>query len=114
MPDSILTKNYDQLLTDWSKWLISINFLSAVGCVVALKTGKPVPAIGMFFFIAILCFALSMLTSSLFTLLLARNEDAETIVKHPHFVWMAVVQWIFFATGLFFVLLWIARVAGVM
>jgi hypothetical protein len=110
MSNETTSKNYDQMLTDWSKWLISINFISGVGCVIALKTAKPVPLIGGFFFAAIVCFALSMITSTLFTLLLAKDSEKE---KLPSFVWMAIVQWVLFALGLVFVLLWIARLAAV-
>jgi hypothetical protein len=67
--DKVSSRNNNHMLTEWSKWLISINFLSGTGCVIALKTAPAVsPMVGAFFFGALVSFALSVLVSTLFVL----------------------------------------------
>lgn len=104
----------NELLTNWSKWLITINLFSAFGCVVALKTTDYIPdKVGLFFFGAILSFALSIICSTLFVFLIAKtglkNDDGKT----AGFIWLAKLQWILFTIGLLFVLVWIAVLSKV-
>jgi hypothetical protein len=117
--DTITEKNKKQianeLLVNWSKWLISINFFAATGCVVALKTAdKAASTVGIFFFSAILSFSLSIVCSTLLVLLIAmqglRNNPAETKL----FLWLAYLQWFLFIAGTVFVLLWIGVLSGVL
>jgi len=113
MTDKTPSRINNQLLIDWSKWLISINFLSGTGCVIALKTAPAVsPMVGAFFFGALLSFALSVLVSTLFVFLLAKRGDAEQTAPLP-FLGMAVIQWCLFAIGLICVLMWIGRLAKI-
>lgn len=100
-------------LTDWSKWLITINFLSATGCIVALKSADDVkPRIGAFFFAAIVCFCLSVICSTLFVFLLARARLKQG-ANPRRYTWLTMMQWIFFTTGLAFVLTWIGFLSKV-
>jgi hypothetical protein len=97
-----------ELLTNWSKWLITINMFAATGCIVGLKTaGEATEKTGMFFFAAIFSFGLSIVCSTLFVFLLAKqgldNDDKDT----SKFIWLAKLQWILFTLGLVFVLIWI-------
>jgi len=95
-------------LIDWSKWLISINFLAATGCIVALKTAGPaVDKVGVFFFLAILSFSLSVLCATRFVFLMAQDGLKENDTTSNH-LWLARLQWILFALGLICVLIWIA------
>jgi hypothetical protein len=104
-----------ELLTNWSKWLISINFFATLGCVVALKSAdKAASTVGIFFFSAILSFSLSIVCSTLLVLLIAmqglRSNPAETKLL----LWLAYLQWLLFIAGTVFVLLWIAVLSGVL
>jgi hypothetical protein len=104
-----------ELLSNWSKWLISINFFATLGCVVALKSADNAASnVGVFFFSAILSFSLSIVCSTLFVLLIAvqvlRNNPAETKL----FLWLAYLQWFLFIAGAIFVLLWIGVLSGVL
>ncbi|MEO5999099.1 MAG: hypothetical protein ABIN89_20155 [Chitinophagaceae bacterium] len=96
-----------QSLTDWSKWLISINFLSATGCIIALETSSPPSNVGIFFFAAILLFSLSVICSTLFTLMLAIQDLPKSELDSRQFTWLAMLQWILFTLGLLCVLIWI-------
>jgi hypothetical protein len=104
----------NELLTNWSKWLITVNFLAAIGCVAALKdAGAATEKVGVFFFGAILSFSFSIVCSTLFVFLMAKqglnkNESA------GHFLWLAKLQWILFTLGLLFVLIWIAILSKVL
>lgn len=100
------------LLINWSKWLITINLFSATGCVIGLKTAEqPGGITGVLFFLAILCFAVSLLCSSFFVFLLsACGEQAPVIRKYT---WLAQLQLGLFALGLLFVLGWIAILSRV-
>ncbi len=97
-----------ELLINWSKWLISINFLAATGCIIGLKTAAA-PAVdktGIFFFLAILAFSVSVICSTRFVFLMAQIglQKSDTTAKH---IWLAKLQWILFTLGLLFVLVWI-------
>lgn len=105
----------NELLANWSKWLITINLFSAFGCVVALKTADYIPAkVGLFFFGAILSFTLSIVCSTLFVFLIAKQGLKNDDDKTAGFMWLAKLQWILFTIGLFFVLVWIAVLSKVM
>lgn len=103
-----------ELLTNWSKWLITINMFAATGCIVGLKTaGEATEKVGVFFFVAILSFGLSIVCATLFVFLLARQNlginDNDTL----KFIWLAKLQWILFTLGLVFVLIWIGFLSKV-
>jgi hypothetical protein len=109
------TDKVNESLANWSKWLIGVNLFSAVGCVVALKTADYISAkVGLFFFIAILSFGLSIVCSTLFVFLIAKqglkSGDGNKTVK---IIWLAKLQWILFALGLVFVLVWIGWLSKV-
>jgi hypothetical protein len=117
--DTITEKNKKQianeLLVNWSKWLISINFFAATGCVVALKTADKVTgSSGTFFFCAIISFCLSVVCSTFFVLLIAVKEVKHNAVETKQFLWLAYLQWFLFIAGTVFVLLWIAVLSGVL
>jgi hypothetical protein len=57
-------------LSEWSKWMISLNFAAATGCVLVLRGGAAEPVRPMLLF-AIIFFSLSVLCSSLFVFLLS-------------------------------------------
>lgn len=60
----------NELLTNWSKWLISVNMFAATGCLVGLKTaGEATGKVGVVFFDAILSFGLSIVCATLINLL---------------------------------------------
>ena len=97
-----------ELLINWSKWLISINFVAATGCIVALKNaGAAVDKVGVFFFLAILSFSLSVLCATRFVFLMAQLGLKETSTPKKY-LWLAKLQWVLFALGLIAVLVWIA------
>ena len=107
--DSEKKEKASELLVSWSKWLISINFLSATGCIVALKSaGDSVQKVGPFFFAAVLCFSVSVLCSTLFVLLMAKQKLRDSERPSPSYIWLAQLQWGLFSAGLIFVLGWIA------
>lgn len=97
-----------ELLINWSKWLISINFLAATGCIVALKTavGPVVDKTGVFFFLAILSFSLSVMCATRFVFLLSQLGLQESANSQKH-MWLAKLQWTLFTLGIVFVLIWI-------
>ena len=100
-------------LTEWSKWLITINLFSATGCILGLKTaGEAKETTGVLFFLAILSFLLSTICSTLFVFLLSRPVTPED--DRTGYTWLATVQWILFALGLLFVIAWIAVLSEVM
>lgn len=105
-----VTKN--ELLINWSKWLITINLFSATGCILGLKTaGDAKEATGVLFFLAVLFFLLSTICSTLFVFLLSRPVIQEN--DRQNYTWLATVQWILFTLGLVFVIGWIAFLSGV-
>lgn len=105
----------NELLTNWSKWLITINMFAATGCIVGLKTaGEATEKVGVYFFFAILSFGLSIVSSTLFVFLVARQSlsggNEEDTSK---FIWLAKLQWVLFALGLIFVMIWIGFLSRV-
>jgi hypothetical protein len=104
----------NELLTNWSKWLISINLLSAIGCVVALKdAGAAVEKTGIFFFGAIILFSSSLICSTLFVFLMA-SQSLKQNTSTKNFLWLAKLQLVLFTMGLLFVLTWIAMLSKVL
>jgi hypothetical protein len=114
MDDKSNTDKAGELLTNWSKWLITINMFAATGCVVALKTaGDSTEKTGKFFFAAIGLFGFSIICATLFVFLLAQQNlynNNNTVTK---FIWLAKLQWLLFIAGLVFVLLWIGFLSKV-
>jgi hypothetical protein len=98
----------NELLINWSKWLITINVFADTGCIIGLKTsGEAIVETGILFFCAISSFTVSIIIATLFVFLLAKKslyiEDANAI----ELMWMAKLQWVLFILGLIFLLLWI-------
>lgn len=104
----------NELLTNWSKWLITINMFAATGCIVGLKTaGESVQKVGIYFFIAIVSFGLSVVCATLFVFLMARQTLGVIEKDTLSFIWLAKLQWLLFTLGLFFVLIWIGFLAKI-
>jgi hypothetical protein len=104
----------NELLTNWSKWLITINMFAVTGCIVGLKTaGEATEKVGVYFFAAILSFGLSIVFATLFVFLLARQNMHDSEKDITAFIWLAKLQWILFTLGLFFVLMWIGFLSKV-
>jgi len=107
------TDNKTELLANWSKWFITLNFLSGTGCIIALKTaGESASKTGAIFFIAILFFGLSVISAVLFVFLLA-NQAVETQTGELKHLWLAKLQFIFFVAALIFVMIWIGFLSKV-
>ena len=103
-----------QSLIDWSKWLMAINFLSGAGCIVVLKTAcESTGKVGIFFFFAILSFSLSIICCTLFVFLHASQDLKKPGPDNDQFTWLAMLQWILFALGLMFVLVWVGFLSKV-
>jgi hypothetical protein len=104
----------NELLTNWSKWLITINMFAATGCIVGLKTaGEAAEKVGIYFFGAVLSFGMSIVCSTLFVFLIAKQGLKNDDDKTPEFIWLAKLQWILFTAGLLFVLVWIGFLSRV-
>jgi hypothetical protein len=114
MNDKNNTNKTNELLTNWSKWLISINMFAATGCIVGLKTaGEATAKTGKYFFAAVGSFGLSIVCATIFVFLLAQQNlltKTSTITK---FIWLAKLQLVLFILGLFFVLVWIGFLSKV-
>lgn len=52
------------MLIDWNKWLAGLNFGAATGCIVVLENGVG-PLVKVYLVLAIFCFAISLILSSL-------------------------------------------------
>jgi hypothetical protein len=103
-----------ELLTNWSKWLITINMFAATGCIVGLKTaGETIEKTGKFFFAAIGSFGLSVVCATLFVFLLALQSLHNSKNTMAKFIWLAKLQWLLFTLGLVFVLVWIGLLSKV-
>jgi hypothetical protein len=114
MEDKTSTDKTSELLTNWSKWLITINVFAATGCVVGLKTaGDATVKTGKFFFAAIGSFALSIVCATLFVYLLAQQNLYNSNNTFTKFIWLAKLQWVLFTLGLFFILVWIGSLSKV-
>ena len=69
-----------QSLSDWSKWLISVNFAAATGCVLVLR-GNPAELVRPMLLLAIVLFSLSALCSVLFVFLLSTQVEKIAEIK---------------------------------
>jgi hypothetical protein len=113
MPENDDNKT-NELLINWSKWLISINLFAAMGCIMALKTaGDAVTKTGIFFFAAIFCFCISLLFSTLFVFLLSGQALKNQPRNSFKIIWLAKLQWLLFSLGVLFVLVWISVLSKV-
>jgi hypothetical protein len=102
-----LNEKTKQLLTSWSKWLISIDSLAATGCITGLKTaGEAVSKTGFLFFAAIFSFSLSIIFATLFVFTMAMHSPEPGGAKFTK-LWLAKLQFALFVMGLLFVLMWI-------
>lgn len=110
--DNLTEKNklkaIDQL-SNWSKWLISINFFASTGCVIILKgmDEKAIHKVGPYLFTAILLFALSVLCATIFTFCMVNESSLVSSTSKIRFLWLAKLQWALFALGLAFLLVWV-------
>jgi hypothetical protein len=103
-----------ELLTNWSKWLITINMFAATGCIVGLKTaGETIPKVGIYFFAAVVSFGLSIVCATLFVFLMARLTLSTRERNTLSFIWLVAVQWVLFALGLGFAGTWIGVLSKV-
>jgi hypothetical protein len=106
--DTANKEKANELLINWSKWLITINMFAATGCIVGLKTaGEAIQNVGVYFFAAILSFGLSIMCATLFVFLIARQALGAIEKDTLSFIWLAKLQWVLFTLGLIFVLVWI-------
>ena len=105
-----------QLLINWSKWLITINFSAATGCVLVLKISNEatVQKVGPYLFMAVFFFLLSVLVSTLFVLLMALRKEHNDIDGVSTFNWLAWLQWILFIGGFILLLCWLAFLSKLM
>lgn len=109
-------------LRDWSKWLIGLNFSATTGCVIVLQQGVG-PNLKPFLFIAILLFALSVLSAALVVGMLAsliqalplRDESGSVCSIYDYRIWgwaslgiLVRLQFVLFTLGVFFFLAWVA------
>lgn len=107
-------KTKNELLINWSKWLISINGLAATGCIVGLKTaGQATEKVGLYFFVAIFSFGLSMICATLFVFLLSAQSITSAEKATSPFNFLAWIQLTLFIIGLIFVLIWIGFLSKV-
>ncbi|MBA3724304.1 MAG: hypothetical protein H0W89_05475 [Candidatus Levybacteria bacterium] len=69
------------MLIDWNKWMAGLTFGAATGCIVVLENGVG-PLVKMYLVIAIFCFALTLILSSLvFTLLPSIMQQLPLVSK---------------------------------
>ena len=94
-----------ELLSDWSKWLIGINFGAATGCAIVLKTGVS-EAVGSILFIAVCFFLSSLITASFFNLLLAISLNKRRPITGLHKL-LAGLQLVLFLLALCFLVIWV-------
>ena len=95
-------------LISWSKWVITINFSAATGCIIVFKSldAAKLATIGQFLFGAIVFFALTVFTSIIFNLILAMEVNGSFEVKKAHKV-LAGIQIFFFSLALIYLCLWV-------
>ncbi|MBX3252593.1 MAG: hypothetical protein KF862_00525 [Chitinophagaceae bacterium] len=94
-----------ELLSDWSKWLIGINFGAATGCTVVLKTGVS-EKVSPLLFAAILLFICSLVVATLLTLVLttALHKNSGISKMHQFLAWL---QLVLFFIAIVFLLTWV-------
>jgi len=96
-----------ELLSEWSKWLIGINFGAATGCAIVLKTGVS-ETVSSILFIAVCFFLLSLITASFFNLLLAISLNKKQAITGLQKV-LAWLQLLLFLMALCFLITWVWR-----
>jgi len=101
-----------QSLSDWSKWLISVNFAAATGCVLVLREGAAEPVRPMLLF-AIIFFSLSVLCSTLFVFLLSSQVEKIAEIKEIKYKQLGAIQLILFGGGLICLLAWVTILSRV-
>jgi hypothetical protein len=101
-----------QSLSDWSKWLISVNFAAATGCVFVLREGAAEPVRPMLLF-AIIFFSLSVLCSTLFVFLLSSQVEKIAEIKEIKYKQLGAIQLILFGAGLICLLAWVTILSRV-
>ncbi|MGN6435597.1 MAG: hypothetical protein ACTHMM_03655 [Agriterribacter sp.] len=94
-----------ELLSDWSKWLIGINFGAATGCTVVLKTGVS-EKVSPLLFAAILFFICSLVVATLLTLILTTALHKNAGIGRFHQV-LAWLQLVLFLVAIVFLLRWV-------
>ena len=99
-------------LSDWSKWMISLNFAAATGCVLVLRGGAAERVRPMLLF-AIIFFSLSVLCSSLFVFLLSTQVEKIAETKEIKYKQLGKIQLILFGAGLLCLLAWVVKLSGV-
>jgi hypothetical protein len=108
-------------LQDWSKWLISVNFFAAAGCVLMLERGVSL-LLQPLLIAAVALFALAVITSALVLGVLPFVIEALPLSNafgapsslHDHRVWRGVslgllvrLQFALLALGALFFLAWV-------
>jgi uncharacterized membrane protein YjjP (DUF1212 family) len=101
-----------QSLSDWSKWLISVNFAAATGCVLVLR-GDPAERVRPMLLFAIIFFSLSVLCSSLFVFLLSSQVEKIAETKKVKYKQLGAIQLILFSAGLICLLAWVTILSRV-
>ncbi|HEY5704238.1 MAG TPA: hypothetical protein VIS96_01545 [Terrimicrobiaceae bacterium] len=101
-----------QQLSDWSKWLMSLDVVAATGCVLVLK-GDTAEAVRPMLLLAIILFSLSTLCSSLFVFLLSSQIEKIAEVREIKFKRFGIAQLVLFAAGLLCLLAWVAMLSRV-
>ena len=99
-------------LSDWSKWLISVNFAAATGCVLVLK-GETAERVRPMLLFAIIFFSLSVLCSTLFVFLLSIQVEKIAETKEIKYKQLGKIQLMLFGTGLLCFLAWVTVLSGV-
>ena len=99
-------------LLEWSKWLISISFISAIGCIFSILNDsvkahfKNVEDWRINVLIAIIFFGLNIVTTVCFSLLLSLQLNEFSKLKWYHYT-VAITQTLFFFVALVFLFKWI-------
>ena len=99
-------------LSDWSKWLIGVNFGAATGCVLVLRGGAA-EAVRPMLLVAIVCFALSVLCSSLFVFLLSVQVEKISETNEVKYKPIGIIQLLLFGAGVISLLAWVVKLSGV-
>jgi tellurite resistance protein TehA-like permease len=99
-------------LSDWSKWLIGVNFGAATGCVLVLRGGAA-EAVRPMLLLAIIFFALSVLCSSLFVFLLSVQVEKIGETNEVKYKPIGIIQLLLFGAGVVSLLAWVVKLSGV-
>jgi hypothetical protein len=109
------------ILIDWNKWMAGLTFGAATGCIVVLENGVG-PLVKMYLVIAILCFALTLvLTSLVFALLPSimqrlplkhKNNPDHSIYDYKPLAsiplrYIVAVQFMIFIVGIISLFIWV-------